>query len=486
MCDWKHLKLGLCGVLAALILSSCGSPSGTRPSFPKLGNIAGAVTDLFSSNPLHESNPTAERLYQAGIEFFKKGRYARSISFFQRLRDDFPFSKQAEAAELKIADAYHLNGEYAEAAETYSNYLTFQPTGQHTHFVKYKLGQINLDQFNGIDRDLEKVRAAKRYFESVIKDHPESEHVPNARNKRAKALIHLAERELYVGKFYLKAERYRPARERFENILRDYPDTPVVDRARTELSRIPATAQDSTGGLLTSQSSNDSSMKSVQAEAKGTPGASRFITKEGYVDEDPEPKLWYGYLNPLAWVKDEEQLEGEAVASRQNNGKTATEEPSVTTKLTTFFSTLNPFSPSEQNKAESPKGPNPAETMSAKKVIKDIDKTLRVPASLGNEAPTSPVADLPQEGKPDRPIKDPTKVLGDIDSKLSRKTLLRDLPRPPASDSALFSVKKAEDTDGKSTIGGDQSELLEGIDKQLQRDGINNPQGFSVPPARQP
>ena len=43
----------------------------------------------------------------------------------------------------------------------------------------------------------------------------------------------------------------------------------------------------------------------------------RFITKEGYVDEDPDPKLWYGYLNPLTWVKDEEQLEAEVVASHQ-------------------------------------------------------------------------------------------------------------------------------------------------------------------------
>ena len=475
MCNWKNLKLALCGVLVASVLSSCGSPSGTRPGFPKLGNIAGAVTDLFSSNPLHESNPTAARLYQTGMEYFKKGRYARSISFFQRLRDDFPFSKQAEAAELKIAEAYHLNEEYAEAAETYSNYLTFQPTGQHTHFVKYKLGQVNLDQFNGIDRDLEKVKAAKRYFESVIKDHPNSEHVPKARDKRAETLVHLAEREFYVGKFYLEAERYRPARERFENILRDYPDTPAVARARTELARIPATAQDSTGGPLPPPSSNAGSMKSVQAKAKEMPGAARFITKEGYVDEDPDPKLWYGYLNPLAWVKDEERLEDEVDVSRKANGETSTEEPSVTKKLTTFFRSLNPFSPFEQTTTETPKAPNPADTMSAKKVITDIDKTLRTPASLGNEAPTSPVTDLPQEKKPDRPIKDPTKVLGDIDSKLSGKTPLRDLPRQPASDSTLFTVETAEDADGKPAIGEDERGLLERIDKQLRRDGIRKP-----------
>ena len=137
----KHLKRVLLGALAALVLTGCTSPTGEPPRFPKLGDLTGAVTELFGSDPRSKSNPTAAALYKDGLDFFERGRYARSISFFQKLRDEYPFSEEADAAELKIAEAYYLNEEYIQADETYkNNYLTFQPTGRHIHYVKSKPG----------------------------------------------------------------------------------------------------------------------------------------------------------------------------------------------------------------------------------------------------------------------------------------------------------------------------------------------------------
>ena len=215
------LKPMLCGLAAVWLLGGCIGPTGERPNFPKPGDIAAAVREWFRDAPLSDSDPTAANLYRDGLDYFERGRYARSISFFERLRDEHPFSEEAETAELKIAEAYHRNGEYAQAEETYKNYLAFQPTGRHTHYVKYQLGLVNMEQFTGMDRDLAKVREAKGHFESVIEDHPGSEYAADAGEKLAEARAHLAERELYVGNFYLREEellgrprtfRERPAR----------------------------------------------------------------------------------------------------------------------------------------------------------------------------------------------------------------------------------------------------------------------------------
>ncbi len=479
MGPWKHLKIILCGVLAASVLSGCGS-TGERPKLPKIGDLTGAVTDLFRSDPSSESNPTAEALYRDGIDYFDRGRYARSISFFQKLRDDYPFSKEAEAAELKIAEAFYLNEEYTEADETYKNYLTFQPTGRHTHFVKYQLGRVNLDQFTGIDRDLEKVEAAKGYFESVIKDHPESEHVPDARKKLAETRVHLAERELYVGNFYLKEKQYRPARERFENILRDYPDTSVSDRARTRLAAIPA--GDGAENVPTPEPSAERAREKAEA-----PPEPRFVTKEGYVHEDPDQKPWYSRLNPFSWGDDEEPEEERTAASRQaaaGEGNVAAEEPTTAEKITGFFKSLNPFASRKDDKREKAKEPGPAETTSAKAVVEDVDKTLGSRRDPGNDAPTPPVTELPPEEKPSGPAPgDPAKVLGEIDSKLGSGTKQGDTPTPPASDPALFTVRKSQDTGEKSAPAGAQPGLLEEIDKQLQREGTGKPPPLPRPPA---
>lgn len=488
MHQYKHLIPALAAILAVAVLSGCQSSTGQSPKLPEIGDLTSAVTDLFRSDPRSESDPTAEALYQDGVDYFERGRYARSISFFQKLRDDFPFSKEAEDAELKIAEAYYLNEEYVDAAETYKNYLTFQPTGRHTHFVKYQLGRVNLDQFTGVDRDLEKVKTAKRYFESVIADHPESEHVADARKRLAETRIHLAERELYVGNFYLKEERYLPARKRFENILRNYPDTPAAPKARAELARLPDVARSSAEGLPTSKTSTETTPKPAREKAEAVAEPARFITKEGYVDEDPDRKPWYGYLNPFSWG-DEEEPEDRKVAARRADpaeDKTAAKETSVAEKVTSFFDRLNPFSSTEEGKTGEPKQPAPAETASVKAVVEEIDKTLRAPGP-STDAPTPPVSNLPPEEKPaGPPPTDPAKVLGEIDSKLGRATQPGDAPTPPASDPALFSVRKAQDPSGKSDPAGARPELLEGIDKQLEKEGVAKPGDLPRPPASRP
>ncbi len=477
MHERKHLKRTLYGFLAALVLSGCTTPTGERPRFPKLGDLTAAVTEVFESDPRSKSNPTAEALYKDGVDYFEKGRYARSISFFQKLRDEYPFSEEAEAAELKIAEAYYLNEEYVQAGETYKNYLTFQPTGRHVHHVKYQLGRVNLAQFTGVDRDLEKVKEARGYFTSVVKDHPDSEHVPDARKKLAETRDHLAERELYVGNHYLKEERYPAARARFENVLRDYADTPAAPKARDALSRVAALEE----GAPESPLPRDGVGAETSPEAVETPA--KFVTKEGYEYEDPVQRRWYGYLNPFSWRGRRGGPEEETSAVRQTaagEAQASTEDPAPAEKKKSWFSFLNPFSSSREDEKE-PAKPGAGETASAKAVVEGVDKTLGTGESSGGDAPKPPVSELPPEEKEAGPTPgDPAAVLGDVDTRLGGETPPGGLPQAPAADPALFSARKP-DPDAKERAADESgSGLLEGIDRQLGREG---PPELPRPPA---
>ena len=446
MHESNRLKQVLYGVLAALVLTGCTSPTGQRPKLPKLGELTAAVTELFEPDPLSESSPTAAALYKDGLDYFERGRYARSISFFQKLRDEYPFSEEAEAAELKIAEAYHLNEEYIQADETYKNYLTFQPTGRHIHHVKYQLGRVNLAQFTGIDRDLEKVKEARGYFQSVVKDHPESEHVPDARKKLAETRVHLAERELYVGNHYLKEERYAAARERLENVLRDYAGTPTASRARAALTRMAALEQAAPEGR-----SVPDRQAVVTAPESGTREPPRFIVKEGYEYEDASQKSWYSVLNPFSWGgRGEEEPEDRAA---------------------------------EPTQAKPPPTGSAPPTASAKAVVESVDETLGTRESSKGDVPKPPVSGLPPEEEESGPTPDdPAAVLGDIDARLGRETPPGGAPRAPAADPALFTVRKPEPAVQERETDETRSGLLEGIDRQLRREGIDSPRELPKPP----
>jgi len=175
-----------------------------------------------------KANATAEALFDEGMRSFNEKRYARAIDNFSKLRTDFPFSPQINQVELKIADAYYLNQQYPEAINAFKEYQSMHPTSEHIPFVLLRLGQAHFDQFTSTDRDQKNTEIAKGYFENVISSYPKSPQAAEAKEKLTKCLEYLAEHEFNVAFFYFKQEKYPAARDRFEEIVRKYKDTPTA------------------------------------------------------------------------------------------------------------------------------------------------------------------------------------------------------------------------------------------------------------------
>jgi outer membrane protein assembly factor BamD len=175
-----------------------------------------------------KADPTAEALYDEGMRNFNEKRYVRAIDNFTKIRTDFPFSPQVTQVELKIADAYYLNQQYPEAINALKEYQSMHPTNENIPFVLLRLGQAHFDQFTSADRDQKNTEIAKGYFENVITNYPKSPEAAQAREKLAKCLEYLAEHEFTVAEFYFNQEKYPAARDRFEEIVRKYKDTPTA------------------------------------------------------------------------------------------------------------------------------------------------------------------------------------------------------------------------------------------------------------------
>lgn len=175
-----------------------------------------------------KSDPSAEALFDEGMRNFNDKRYVRAIDNFSKLRTDFPFSPQMIQVELKIADAYYLNQQYPEAITAFKEYQSLHPTNEQIPFVTLRLGQSYFDQFSAADRDQKNTELAKGYFENVVTTYPKSPEAAEAREKLAKCLEYLAEHEFTIAEFYFKQEKYPAARDRFEEIVRKYKDTPTA------------------------------------------------------------------------------------------------------------------------------------------------------------------------------------------------------------------------------------------------------------------
>jgi len=425
--------------------------------------------------------------------------------------------------DLKIAKAYHRSKKYSEAEASYKDFLALRPTNKEVPYVIYQLGMLHFDQFTTIDRDQRNIETAMGYFASVIKDYPQSPYVTDSKKKWSQCRRYLAEREYYVGSFYLKEKKYAAAKERFERIVRLYLDTPVGIKALYHLGETYRLEKNSVKASLAYEALIKHYPKSEQAKK-----AQVQLAQLGKVQHDPLAQLLMRDGRPVyaaGPAANDQQLVSNGRPQRTSPGLTnqsalnlaikkdvVFEESGVNGdgKKKGFFSrmvgAINPFSSSSDEKKggdkKSENGTNVAKVNQngAGKATKATDLTNNGAGGLTSEIDASlkekgidagdnraasrpPTTDLPQITEEPAPppasakakaAKASTKeVLGKVDAGLKKDgKSAAEVPEPPK-----LIVKRRSETDkGKKTQSSlFSSGMLGTIDKKLMKKGIEMP-----------
>lgn len=183
---------------------------------------------------------TAEDLFRKGMRAYTGGKalgiistrdYHQAAAIFQELLDKYPYSRYAPEAHLRLADSYFHLKEYESAILIYDEFQRLRPSHPEVPYALFQLGECYFRQILSIDRDQSAVINAQRWFEKLVSRFPESRYASEAGKKISECRTRLAERELYVGKFYLKRGDYFSALERFERVMSSYPHAGLTDRA---------------------------------------------------------------------------------------------------------------------------------------------------------------------------------------------------------------------------------------------------------------
>ncbi len=166
----------------------------------------------------------AQELIKEGMAEYEEGNYKDAIKSFEQLRDWYPFSKYAILAELKIADAYYNLESYADAVFAYEEFERLHPRNEAIPYVIYREGLCYFNRIDTIDRDQTNAVKALDIFQRLVKQFPSDPYSVMARTDIIKCYKSIAGHELYVGKFYYKAKKYKAALERFKRVVIRYPD----------------------------------------------------------------------------------------------------------------------------------------------------------------------------------------------------------------------------------------------------------------------
>jgi len=172
-----------------------------------------------------EPEPTPQVLFDKGMKFFNKKKYEKAAETFRKFKEEFPLSDYTPLAELRTADSYFLNKNYAEAIVLYEEFKKLHPMHLEIPYVIYQLGMCHYKQMRTVDRDQTETEKAIEQFRYLVENFPQSTHTAEARTKMQICQKQMADYEFYVGHFYFRVKRYKAALGRFERILQKYPES---------------------------------------------------------------------------------------------------------------------------------------------------------------------------------------------------------------------------------------------------------------------
>jgi outer membrane protein assembly factor BamD len=476
------------------------------------------------------ANPTAEALFQDGTQFMKDKRYVRAVDSFNKLKVEHPFSPLLTEADLKIADAYYLNEQYPEAINAFKEFQSLHPTSEHIPFVVLRLGESHFNQFTNVNRDQKNTEIARDYFQAVLANHPKSPQAAQAKEKLAKCNGILGEHEFNIADFYFKQEKYPAARDRFEEIVRKYPGTPVAARslfflgesyrkeknsvkaalayeallghypdnqfsaeAKAQLAQIEKEKHDPLAMLLM----RDRRPVAAPVEAKPETAvavrakeADNLVAKTEVVYEAPggEKTMFrrvVDKINPFG-SSDNEKQEDERKQEEKSAVDLLAKSNAEKTESKGFFASLWPFG-GNRAKTVAPSGPGKTDGL-----VKHIDGSLKqqgIDADAQTAALKPPAADLPNvDDLEPKPASDTSKLLLEIDSNLKKEGKSVAAPPPPEPAEGFKTAERARAASQKiqPKAGAEESssasDLLGSIDEKLKSQGIV-PGNFESAPA---
>tara|TARA_B100000123_G_scaffold41747_1_gene27432 strand:- start:49 stop:885 length:837 start_codon:yes stop_codon:yes gene_type:complete len=170
-------------------------------------------------------------VYKQGIEEFERGDVIFAGRKFSEAELLFPQSIWAPRAVLMSAYGYFSQGYYSYAINDLERFLIKYKNHPQTDYAYYLMALCHYDQIIDEKKDLKEILLAKKYFEIVINNYPNTDYAKDSKYKLDYITEVMASKEMYLARYYLEREKWIPAIKRFQKVISDYDTTIFVEEA---------------------------------------------------------------------------------------------------------------------------------------------------------------------------------------------------------------------------------------------------------------
>lgn len=173
-----------------------------------------------------------EQVFQKAEELFKRERWQRARTYYSHVYETYPNDPLGRRSLLRIADTYYEQGDavnLVEAQYKYRDFINRYPTSEQADYAMLRIAMCSYKQMEKPDRDQTKTREALEKFDDMLRTYPKSPLKAEAMAKRQDVLDRLARHEHIVARFYIKRGSFNAAVQRLNYLVDTYPN--YSDRA---------------------------------------------------------------------------------------------------------------------------------------------------------------------------------------------------------------------------------------------------------------
>ena len=189
---------------------------------------------------IEEENVEAQMIeaFEIGYEELINGDTLYAAKKFNEAELLYPQSQWAPKAALMAGYTYYSDNYYGDAIYEIERYLKTYPNHKNVDYGHFLLAMCYYETIIDEKRDLEPLLKAKRKFEFVMNNFPNTDFSMDAKFKLDLISDKLAAKQMYIAKHYLKKEKWIAAINRYKNIIEDYSTTIYVEEALHRLVEI--------------------------------------------------------------------------------------------------------------------------------------------------------------------------------------------------------------------------------------------------------
>ena len=189
---------------------------------------------------LLEQDVEAEMIvaYKEGMKQLEKGDALYASRKFDEAEILFPQSVWAAKASLMSAYALYSQNYYDDAIFNLERHINNYPKDKDLVYAHYLIAICYFEQLYDEKKDLKPLVKAREKFEHILKKYPNTDYAIDAKWKMGLIVDQMAAKEMYIGRYYMKMEKWIAAINRFKFVVKYYDTTVYIEEALHRLVEI--------------------------------------------------------------------------------------------------------------------------------------------------------------------------------------------------------------------------------------------------------